>query len=246
MIKSKAIANNIDTYYSYYVNIILFSLIVIIIWLLITYSQSVYNASVNKNLELPDNTPRNIKILDNTQLLKFYHDVVEDYKECEMFSIAGTALGCIRHNNIIPWDDDIDLGLDRSKIPLFLEISKNKGYNIKLVWFGYKIYDRKGDYFIDVFIFTEIEGKYHYGSKKARIAWPKEYFLSKEEVFPLIYRKFSNYNIPTPKNLKEYCDRAYKNWDKTVIYQIPHRSFFFERYFMKINPFIPKKWKLNI
>jgi 2-C-methyl-D-erythritol 4-phosphate cytidylyltransferase len=60
------------------------------------------------------------------QLLKETIDILNE-NNINYFIISGTLLGYIRHNNIIPWDDDIDLIVDK-KILLFLDIIRQK-YN---------------------------------------------------------------------------------------------------------------------
>jgi len=217
--------------------------IILFIWIIICYLQSLYYSSKNKTKKLLKDVPKNIPILDNTKLKKFFYKILKDYKKCNLFSIAGTALGCIRYNDILPWDDDIDLGIDVSKVSLFLKISKEKGYNLESTFFGYKMH--KDGYFIDIFIFKQFRDNYSYISGKARKKWPEEYFKSKGEVFPTVNKKFGNFYIPTPNKLQKYCNRAFNNWDRIVIYQPPHRLSELERDMIIFNPFIPKKWYIN-
>ena len=67
------------------------------------------------------------KLLD---MFKWYHNLCEE-QGLIYFALGGTALGAVRHNGFIPWDDDIDVGMPRKDYEKLKEISKEISNNSK-------------------------------------------------------------------------------------------------------------------
>ncbi|MBE6499012.1 MAG: LicD family protein [Methanobrevibacter thaueri] len=65
------------------------------------------------------------------QMLDFIDNICKKY-DLEWFLTAGSALGAIRHEGFIPWDDDCDIGLMRKDYEKFIKVIKKevKNYNI--------------------------------------------------------------------------------------------------------------------
>lgn len=61
--------------------------------------------------------------------LRIYKEIKEicDKHGLRYFAVAGTAIGVVRHQGFIPWDDDIDIAMPRRDYEKFKQIVKDGG-----------------------------------------------------------------------------------------------------------------------
>jgi phosphorylcholine metabolism protein LicD len=151
-------------------------------------------------------------------------DMICKEHDIQYFMVAGTLLGCVRHGEMIPWDNDIDVGILERQFEKFKSIDFSK-YGLQAhgiekgntgkITFADRLNNNikyKG-VFIDIFFMGDIDGKYQYLNTEARSSWPNEFFY-KDEIFPLKRYKFKNTTINGPSKCKAYCRRAWgKNWN---------------------------------
>ncbi len=163
-------------------------------------------------------------ILNKEEKETFYEgmknvDKVLKDNNIDYFVVAGSLLGVLRHGEIIPWDDDIDIGIFEKDIEKYNNLHFNSfGYKTKpidkddyscgKVFLGRELY-------IDVFPFENIDHIYRYKEDRARRLWPNEYFY-KDELFPLCRYKFGDISVSGANNPIPYCERAWgkDGWKK--------------------------------
>jgi len=149
-------------------------------------------------------------------------DIVLKNNNIPYFIICGTLLGSVRHGEIIPWDNDIDIGIMKKDLPRLQAIdweayglgSKELAENqIGKLFFPehYGNGDKFKSVFIDVFVFEQVGDRIQYTYDYARDLWPREYFLV-DEVFPLRSYTFGELTVQGPAQYEPYCERAWGNW----------------------------------
>jgi hypothetical protein len=158
---------------------------------------------------------------DAIQILRHTIDILNEF-DIKYMLISGTLLGYVRHNDFIPWDDDIDILVDstiRDKINLINDKYKNEVHILEienhLIKFckndGIVINNEKWP-FCDLFIYDIDEKTINFFGKK----WPLEYF------FPLKKVIFNSINTCIPYDahyfLKINYGKSYLNYYKSPCY----------------------------
>lgn len=172
------------------------------------------------------------------KILKFIHDTFVKNK-INYFMVGGTLLGAVRHQGIIPWDDDGDLCIlkkDVPKIRKLIPYFTKYGYNLEeglkdedndnsdeenskdatcvsrknsCTW--YVGCDNKNCLGVDIFVMYDKGNKVTYYDP----FWEKannggnKCYFQKELVYPLLPYRFGNFYMYGPHNPLEHLNRCY-------------------------------------
>lgn len=187
-------------------------------------TQPIMNSSWYKAIYQVEHT-KEAHILKLYQLMKDIHEVFEKHKLVYWID-SGTLLGAVRHQGIIPWDGDIDIGLqfeDGFRFQQLIPEFEKLGYEVDEAYFGFKVYlienkdDRLHNICCDVFMFAKDGDKYHYYSPEAYKRWTAH--LVEKDLFPLKKYKFGNLEVWGPKAPEPYLTALYGNWQKIAYRQ---------------------------
>lgn len=98
----------------------------------------------------------------SVDILKSIHQFCEE-NHLTYFLDCGSLIGCIRHQGIIPWDDDIDLLMPRADYEKFVREYKDDGFTLyhhskqKNYFYQYAKVSKDGTY-INEFAVPDVEG----------------------------------------------------------------------------------------
>jgi lipopolysaccharide cholinephosphotransferase len=163
-------------------------------------------------------------ILKLYQLIKDADDLFTKLKVPYVVE-SGTLLGAVRHQGIIPIDDDLDIqvwqadeaALVQNVFPEF----KKLGYKWWACDFGYKVaYSNRDSFpFMDIFIVHDDGVRTHTKNGSFKNC---HYLLS--ELYPITRYKFGDTEVNGPRDPTGFLNRAYKEWQKKWIPAPSHKN----------------------
>ncbi|MGL4226191.1 MAG: LicD family protein [Rickettsia sp.] len=159
------------------------------------------------------------KALSLYQLMKDTHEILSK-NNINYWIEGGTLLGAVRHKGIIPFDDDLDIGIrheDAIRLQQILPQFEQLGYRVK----HNKIYVICGSRCLDIFVFHQENDKFIHFNQSMYNKYPNDFFYD-YELYPLKKYKFGSIEVYGPSEYKGYLNRQYPEWDKYAIIYSPH------------------------
>lgn len=186
-------------------------------------------------------------IQDLYQMMYDTHNILEKHKITYWID-RGTTIGAVRHQGIIPWDDNINILIlhrDELKFQDLNSIFDKIGYNLEFNNMVYRISHKKNFFYSDplqlssypyleVSIVRKEKGtnRYVYANTYLNSIHPQEYY-NEDKLFPLKKYAFGPMKVWGPKDAKWYINNYYgKNWNKYAVVP-PDHSFLSNKSYSK-------------
>jgi phosphorylcholine metabolism protein LicD len=171
----------------------------------------------------------------------YFFDKIMTENGIPYFISCGTLLGAIRNGGLIPWDNDIDIGMQSEDISRLLALKDEFAkHGITLPKTDSIQRVDSGTGFLDIFPYIRnSNGEYVHEDEYNRKRFDKEWFTS-SNLYPLKRYTFGPLSVLGPNEGEICVERMYgSDWRTPVSYAKAETSFF--SYFYRNMPITEKK-----
>lgn len=161
-----------------------------------------------------------------------YFDRLAKKHNIKYFIAFGTLLGAVRERNIIKWDDDIDIMIEKSDLAKLKSLDQKElgPYSLDFRDHIWRFNSTSKEYpYIDIFE-MEIrkdqlgEARFTFTEHGNLARWSDDmYGMPVRDVYPLTKYRLGALSLPGPRNFDAVLTRAYHDY-MTPVYWGPHRD----------------------